>query len=292
MSTAPAQNPPTTSTQALLSELPEAEARGAIAQIYDEIRQLSAVPMVALIWRHLATLPGTLEWAWALLAPAMRAGVVQQVAAHLAAKARVAHPRSIPAAALRACGISEADQRGITEVLHAYNRANPVNIVMVRCLSLHLSARVGSINAQPWPHWQTPEAPPKLPPMVNPEAMSPTVRAMALLLTNRGAQQAPSTLWPSLYRHLAHWPAFLGLATVLVPTEFEAIDAVAARMRHEVDRAAEDIAARLSISADRPVPVTATGAALQSAIDQFSGRIPEMVVIGNLLQDALPSSAP
>jgi hypothetical protein len=36
----------------LLSELSEDQARGDILQIYQEIRRLSAVPMVALIWRH------------------------------------------------------------------------------------------------------------------------------------------------------------------------------------------------------------------------------------------------
>ncbi len=36
----------------LLAELSEDQARGDIRQIYQEIRRLSAVPMVALIWRH------------------------------------------------------------------------------------------------------------------------------------------------------------------------------------------------------------------------------------------------
>ena len=62
----------------LLSELSEDQARGDILQIYQEIRRLSAVPMVALIWRHLATLPGTLEWAWDFLAPAMRVGLAAE----------------------------------------------------------------------------------------------------------------------------------------------------------------------------------------------------------------------
>lgn len=274
----------------LLAELPEAEASGEIRHIYNEIRRLSCVPMVALIWRHLATLPGTLEWAWGLLEPAMRAGAVQEVAARLAATARIARPHAIPAAALRAAGLDEDDQRAIGEVLEGYNRANPVNIVMLRCVSTHLGGGIKPAGAQDWPQWQAPPAPPALPPMINPGEMSPMVHALALLLTDRGNTASPSTLWPSLYRHLAHWPAFLGYAGVIVPPEFEAIDAVAARLRAQVDEAVALLAPRLAPAAAWPTPTGAQAAALQSAIGQFTGRIPEMVVIGNLLQDALPAA--
>lgn len=276
-------------TPKLLAELSEADAVGEVRHIYGEIRRLSAVPMVALIWRHLATMPGTLEWAWSILEPAMRAGVVQQAAWQLARAARVPRQPAIPVAALRAVGIGEADQRAITEVLDGYNRANPVNIVMVRCLSLHLAGQAGAQRQQPWPQWEPPPPPAELLPMVNPDAMTPTVHALALLLTDRGSDAAPSNLWPSLYRNLAHWPAFLGYAAVLVPPEFDAIDVAAARMRQDVDGTAVDIAARLEAGAGRAAPTGEQALQLQSAIEKFSGRIPEMVVIGNLLRAALPS---
>ena len=282
---ASASHPP---AQPLLAELAEGEASGEIRHIYAEIRRLSGVPMVALIWRHLATMPGALEWAWGLLEPAMRAGQVQQVAARLAQKARIPHRHSIPAAALRAAGISEADELGIAEVLEGYNRANPVNIVMVRCLSPHLAGPVAASGDASWPQWQPPVTPAPLRAMVSPDAMTPTVHALAKLLTDRGGD-ATSALWPSLYRHLAHWPAFLGYAAVIVPPEFAHIDVAAARMRAEVDLAANELARRLRPVADRPAPTGQQAGPLQSAIRQFSGRIPEMVVIGNLLQDALPT---
>jgi len=272
----------------LLSELSEDQARGDILQIYQEIRRLSAVPMVALIWRHLATLPGTLEWAWDFLAPAMRGGALQQMAWQLAEKTRIPRQPAIDVAALRAAGISEKDQRGITDTLDGYNRANPVNFVMVRCLSLHLAGATGATHSQAWPHWQPPPPPPALLPMINPEAMSPTVHALALLLTDRRSDAAPSTLLPSLYRHLAHWPAFLGYASVLVPHEFEAIDAAAAQMRQQVDLACASLTSRLMPAAGQPAPSGQHLAQLISALEQFSIRIPEMVVIGNLLQAALP----
>ena len=269
----------------MLAELSEDQASGDIRQIYQEIRRLSAVPMVALIWRHLATLPGTLEWAWDFLGPAMRGGALQQIAWELAEKTRIPRQLTIDISALRVAGISEEDQRGITDTLDGYNRANPVNFVMVRCLSLHLAGTTGATHSQAWPHWQPPPPPSALLPMINPEAMSPTVHALALLLTDRRSDVAPSTLLPSLYRHLAHWPAFLGYASVLVPPEFEAIDAAAAQMRKQVDLACASLTFQLVPAASQPVP----SGQLIRALEQFSIRIPEMVVIGNLLRAALPA---
>jgi hypothetical protein len=285
MSTASTPAPPR-----LLAELPEDQARGDILYIYQEIRRLSAVPMVALIWRHLATVPGALEWAWGLLEPALRAGALQQVAWELAERARIPRQPAIAVAALRVAGISEDDQRGITETLDGYNRANPVNIVMVRCLSLHLAGKAGVTRPKAWPQWQPPPAPPALPPMVHPGAMSSTVQALALLLTDRSPDAAPSSLWPSLYRHLAHWPAFLGYASLMVPPEFEAIDTAAARMRQQVDKASAALASCLVPASLWPAPSGQQLGQLQRALAQFSVRIPEMVVIGHLLRAALPAS--
>ena len=274
----------------LLSELSEDQARGDILQIYQEIRRLSAVPMVALIWRHLATIPGTLEWAWDFLAPAMRGGALQQIAWQLAEKTRIPRQPAIDFAALRAVGISEGDQLGIIDTLDGYNRANPVNFVMVRCLSLHLAGATGAPQPQAWSHWQPPPPPSALLPMINPEAMSPTVHALASLLTNRRSDAPPSSLLPSLYRHLAHWPAFLGYASVLVPPEFEAIDAASAKMRQQVDLACTSLTSQLVSAAGQAAPFGEQSAQLIKALEQFSTRIPEMVVIGNLLRAALPAA--
>jgi hypothetical protein len=275
----------------LLQELPEAQATGELRRIYAEIRQLSGVPMVALIYRHLATIPGALEWAWGLLQPAMRAGAVQQRAWQLAQAAGIERQPALPRAALRAAGLDEADQRQIAQVLDAYNRANPVNIMAVRCLWLHLARMTQAATVEDWPQWTPPAPIPALPAMVDLAAMTPTVRELALLLGNRGRAGPPSPLWPSLYRHLAHWPAFLGYACVLVPPEFAAIDAAASRLRGAIDAAAAEIAGRLAPPPDRPAPSGAQADRLRSAIEQFTVRIPEMVVIGNVLRRALPAEA-
>lgn len=276
----------------LLTELPEPQAGGAIRHIYAQIRLLSGVPMVALIYRHLATIPGALEWSWDLLEPSLRAGLLQQQAWELASAARIPRNVTIPRAALRAGGITAAGESAIAAVLDAYNHSNPVSIMAVRCLALHLAGHVQAAPARAaLPSWQPPPAPQPLPPMIDPPAMTPTVRELALLLTDRGTGGAPSTLWPSLYRHLAHWPGFLGYACVLVPPEFAEIDAAAARLRRQIDAAAAELAARMT-PPDRPAPAAGERQRLQAAISQFSERIPEMVVIGGMLRRALPTDMP
>ena len=47
----------------------EDAATGATAAIFADLRATLGVPFVNLIWRHLATMPGMLEWTWALVKP-------------------------------------------------------------------------------------------------------------------------------------------------------------------------------------------------------------------------------
>jgi hypothetical protein len=121
--------------QQALPELPESQATGRIREIYDEIKHYSAVPMVALIYRHMATLPGVLEWAWEVLRPLMVCGLLQEKGWQLARTADLPQALAIPPAARQAAGISAADEATIATSLAAFNRTNPINILSLRCLA-------------------------------------------------------------------------------------------------------------------------------------------------------------
>jgi len=69
-----------------LAELAERDAAGEQADIYAQMRRLGGVPMVALIFRHLATLPGALEWMWGAIGPAWRTGQLQEAAWNVASE--------------------------------------------------------------------------------------------------------------------------------------------------------------------------------------------------------------
>jgi hypothetical protein len=49
----------------------EAAATGETAEIFADIRRVLGVEVVNLIWRHLATFPDALPWAWRSLRPAI-----------------------------------------------------------------------------------------------------------------------------------------------------------------------------------------------------------------------------
>ena len=50
-------------------EIPETEATGRVAEIYDDIRQTLDMSMVNTIWRSLALKEEVLEWVWSSLKP-------------------------------------------------------------------------------------------------------------------------------------------------------------------------------------------------------------------------------
>jgi len=61
-------------------EIPETEATGRVAEIYDDIRQTLDMSMVNTIWRSLALKEEVLEWVWSSLKPIYQNGSVRHSA--------------------------------------------------------------------------------------------------------------------------------------------------------------------------------------------------------------------
>ena len=61
----------------------EAAATGEIAEIFADIRGVLGVEVVNLVWRHLATIPLALPWAWGILGPLYIDGTIAAEAAAL-----------------------------------------------------------------------------------------------------------------------------------------------------------------------------------------------------------------
>ena len=66
------------------SETSEADAPSQIRAICEEIRELCGIPMVALIFRHLASHPDVLEEIWEAIGPSFRNGQIQETALQVA----------------------------------------------------------------------------------------------------------------------------------------------------------------------------------------------------------------
>jgi len=114
--------------------------------------------------------------------------------------------------------------------------------------------------------------------------MSPSTAELVLAINGLGAIHREPIL-ASMYRHLAHWPAYLALVwTVLAPVKFD----------QRLDRAIEDAIAQARgrarcLAAQLPTPLPAirpvTACAVARAIDRFTGDvIAKMVVICSLLR--------
>src|SRR5260370_278542 len=107
----------------------EATATGEIAEIFADIRRVLGVEVVNLIWRHLATIPGALPWAWGMLRPLYRDGSIAAEAAALRNELDLPPLPPFPVEALAAADLAGGDLGSLRNVLAAYYRTNAMAII-------------------------------------------------------------------------------------------------------------------------------------------------------------------
>lgn len=264
-----------------LPELRESEAVGETAATYAEIKRLGGVPMVALIYRHFATLPGALEWFWDAVGPAWRNGMLQEAAWRVAKASPL--PPCVPfdAHELAAAGVDAAARAEIGIVLEAYNRANPENMLSMLCVVRLLE---GAKTRRPLParDWTPPGIPQPLAPMGDVATMPPEVSAMLDRVATAGDGDGPRVI-QSLYRHFLHRPAFLALVVDRIAPRIDdgnvpqAVAALSKAMAREADALVKGMAAP-------PAPHPG----IAPVATRFSGGvIPQMIVVGRMISSAV-----
>ena len=190
----------------------EAAAEGATAELYADIRATLGVPVVNLIWRHLAVFPGALEWTWQALKPAYESGAVAAHARALRDGLAIPLLPGLSAAGLRAAGLSGGDLAHIDMIQSAYERSNAMNMVALCAVAARLDGETASAaDIAPAPA----EAPlvGEMPALLALEAMP---AALAQLVQDLNRVGDRDEVLASMYRHLAHWPAYLALIHVLL----------------------------------------------------------------------------
>jgi hypothetical protein len=280
-----------TRAASFLPELQEKDAPPEIREIYAEIRLLTGVPMVALIWRHLATLPGVLPDAWSSLAPILRSGLLQETAWQIAGAARIQPMTRLTPAKLAKLHVTKNDRSAIETVLDAYNRANPVNMLCVYTLFARLMRPDGQALAPDFVLWSAPPEIDPLPRMYPPGEMPVELRqaleGLASLET-AGAIAEGTLAIPSLYRHLVPWPDYIAwIARSLTPYAqdgrlTQTVTAIRAGMAREAESLVVHVPPALALQAHPEA---------KTALTRFSSLIPEMIVVGRLLKEALPAPA-
>jgi hypothetical protein len=273
---------------ARLSELAESDATGETRDVFEQIKTLSGVPMVALIYRHMATLPGVLEWAWQVLSPVMVTGRLQEVAWDIADAVTLPAVLPIPLIARQAAGISQDEDAAIANILDAFNRTNPVNAVALKYLERHLGAPevALSTSSDAARSWRPPAMLPALPPMLDVDEIErPALEIISWLSRRDGSRYAG--IWPSLYRYLAREPTFLAFAAIILPPHFASIDTATQQIKQRITSAASSLPLQSAVRPEELTESSTTRIALKRAMTEFSTLIPEMLVVGSVLRRAL-----
>ncbi|MGI9480430.1 MAG: hypothetical protein ACR2PI_27320 [Hyphomicrobiaceae bacterium] len=192
----------------------ETEATGDTRTHFADIRATLGVPVVNLIWRHLATMPGALAWAWKVLKPLYERGVIADQARALNAcitlPSGMVTPGALDTDALSVAGLTSTDVEQVEMILRSYARSNAMNIIAVGALGAYLAGEADIDLERPAHALPADEAPivGKMPTLLSPDEMPPKTRALIDALNAFGGRQ---TILPTMYRHLAHWPGYLTL---------------------------------------------------------------------------------
>lgn len=196
----------------------ESEARGEIADIYADIRNVLGTSVVNLIWRNLATMPGALEWTWTTVRPLY----LGDAPLHAEAVRRTIALPDWPGFStdtLLAAGVNETERGLIRNVLDSYQYTNALALVVLSGLLAHYEPRPApAVVAADAARKPFAARIPELPPM---DALDPEVAALVGELNSFGEDTEPQLI-ASMYRHLAYWPAYLALVrTMLAPLQHQ-----------------------------------------------------------------------
>lgn len=263
----------------------ESDATGNVAKLYSDIRDTLGVPVVNLIWRHLATIDGGLDFAWTTLKPVYASGEIAAQAASLNNQLDLPTLPGLSRSTLDAIDLSNRDLEAIHTVIASYERSNAGNLVAMGALLAVLNNVSDESAARSAETTVVDPVRGEMPALPSLNDMSPPVRALVDDLNTIGDRQ---TVMPTMYRHLAHWPAFLAQLHVLL----KPLDADG-RLEHMIVTATDE-ALRLGSTMRSRVTPPATPRSeiaeqLRTSVQLFVDEpISKMTAIGGLVFAAMP----
>jgi hypothetical protein len=269
-----------------LPEIREEDAPAAIGRIYTDIKRASGTPLVNLIFRHLATIPGGLEWVWGCIRVNWDYDGLLKVASALPSPDIMIE---VPDVLWRTVGISANDLGEIRDLVDHYNSTNAANILGVTALSQIIRHRYYSSadTKLTWtdaPLSQFAQAGPAVPAH---DSLPPDVVQLLQFVNGLGEDKPPAVV-ASLFRHLTLWPGSLAIAGALLAPLSQSGEL--ARLRDEATFSAEEIADEM-ISTAKPncaPPPEAGRESILNALDLFrTSVIAKMLPIGRILSRAL-----
>ena len=265
----------------------EAAATGETAMIFADLRATLGVNVVNLIWRHIASFPGALSWAWATVKPIYVSGRVGAEAQRLKAGLALPELQGWPRSLLRCAGIDEAAEASIRRILASYNRSNALNLAALSALvrridCVPVETQIDRVGTDPAPEAAIEGVLPKLLALDEVDADTADLIRRINLLGDRGQGR----IIASMYRHVSHWPGFLALSYVqLVPL---AVDGRLEKMIDQVITLGESAGARLQAGMTILPPPDTAAEIRRAAVDFIQHAISKMVPIAALLMAGMP----
>lgn len=271
-----------------LPEIREGDAGPEIAALYDDIRRVQGLPMVNLIYRHMATFPGCLEWGWGVLRPHLIDDAVQEAAKRVREGVEALQLEPIDDRALADAGLDPTSMDEIRRVIDAYNRANSMNLVALTALR-HAARDELPQDREDRPGQEPPDREiPDLPPLARiGELVAPVAAIVGRFAAwHEGATEAGVT--PSFYLQLAYWPQFLSLIETRLTPLFEGHGFRPSVERTRTLAGIEAEALRPRLRATAAPPPSDIRAELAATIETFTTLlIPQMIPVGLALARAL-----
>jgi len=263
-------------------EIAEQSATGSLRDLYADIRQVTDLPFVNLIYRHLATQQEVLDWTWSALRPHFVSGAFAGIALGLRETVEVMVQALVGSQWRRRSELPCAMVAGVVPVLRSYGLANSLNLVAFTAL-LRRDALQGHAGSDAVPGGAEKEKLPSLPPLPDLRELGPESVARIHRLNAYADEERPAMV-ASLYRHLALWPDALAQAeTMLQPLQQRGV--LLGARKSTVDAVQ---AALLGQALAMPAAPGSFNAGFRTVVTQFATvTIPKMLPIGMLLQGAM-----
>ena len=271
----------------MLKDIDEDQAKGEIAAIYSEIRDLWGVPYVSAVHRHMASRPGLLEWAWEAVGPAFRNGRAQVAAETAICDLELAELDKIDANVLNLWRVEPIGEATARTVADNFVRVAPANMMFAALLQRVIGESVAIDLTEAETVWQRPPPLPPLPAMVEIDALDDVERAVVMRFA---AEMNGKPFVPGLYRMLAHWPGLLAHLATVLPAVLDSRQTALAydHIRQRIDEAAAGFTmARPVGDLARQKPSTEDLNQFQTIAKTYRITSPEMIVAGGTISRAL-----
>ena len=263
----------------------ESDATGDIKNIFDDIKNVTGVDVVNLVWRRLALTQNALPYLWDVLRPVYESGFISNQAEEFQNQLVIPKLPKFKDEILFASGIDNLGKMTINNILASYNRTNAANLIALQAALINLN---GGENVALEPI-QKKLARDILLPMPRLPAISdlnPNIISLVEELNSFGEEDG--TIIASMYRHLAYWPNYLALIKI-------ALEPIASsgELKRAIEKSREQ-SAKKAISLSKflePFPESASSSCfkeIKNVLELFTRHpLSKMVVICGMLIEAL-----